>query len=172
MRICSHNYHFLMIFLFSVQVIHSHMLWWRLGLLWYFYSTFIQLRHLACAMMNYFFLPTIQSCFVHFTAIVLSEKKCCPSFIFCAVVIYYAPMLQQTLLVVSCDVSYAYCYFLPAMHVPDDRKKGEAFSAYHKHNGDLVLVTGPCSNLRLKSLPPMVQPVQCYHSKLHLGFQV
>jgi len=37
--------------------------------------------------------------------------------------------------VVSSDLNYAYCYLIPIMHVNEDTKKGEAFPAYHNHDG-------------------------------------
>ena len=46
-RIDSYSYQFFLGFWLSFEVSHSHMLSRRLGLLWYLYSVFIQLSHLA-----------------------------------------------------------------------------------------------------------------------------
>ena len=52
----------------------------------------------------------------------------------CPIVLYYG-LLRQPFFVISCELTYAYCYLFPVMHVTKDTKKGEALPAYHSHDG-------------------------------------
>ena len=67
---------------------------------------------MAYAMIDYFSRPTIQSCFMRFTAIYKKKQALCS----CAIVMYYG-LLRQPFFVVSCDLTCAYCYLLPVIHV-------------------------------------------------------
>ena len=79
-------------------------------------------------------LPVQQSNLVSCASLLSAKNYVVEALCSCAIVLYYA-LLRQPFFVISCELTYAYCYLFPVMHVTKDTKKGEALPAYHSHDG-------------------------------------
>ena len=120
--------------------------------IWSFLVILVNWGNLAYAMMSYFSRPTIQSCFGRFAAI--CKKLCCRSFV----------------LLCNCAVL---CFAV--MHATQDTKKGEAFPAYHNHDGFPVAAfpayhrrISICAHLGHSILPSIRQTAISFHAYICL----
>jgi hypothetical protein len=120
-------YHRFILVWFAFEVRPQHMLWLILGLLWYFYSKFIELMHLAYGVTQtityilsfMLFLvnwgawhmqwwPTflsLQSNLISCTWLLTGKKTDVRALCFSSALLYYALVLKKTLFLVPCDVT-------------------------------------------------------------------